>query len=124
LSVSLITSSFSHTSPAFHQGSLQSSSHQQPVQLPLAPAQGTVDTVQISELAQIQLMATRGDSAPTIAVITGLTVSAVNSDLGISTTSSSVPVAAPSGPGGGPPAFAAASPSDAAILAPMLSVLA
>ena len=124
MSVSLITSSFSHPNPAFREESLQSSSQQQPAQLPGAGAQGTVDTVQISQLAQIQLMALRGDSAPTIAVITGLTVSAVNSDLGISTTSSSVPVAAPSGPGGGPPAFAAASTSDAATLAPTLSVLA
>ena len=123
MSVSLITNSFLHPTPAFREDSLQSSSLQQPAQLPGAGPLGT-DTVQISQLAQIQLMATRGDSAPTIAVITGLTVSAVNSDLGISTTSSSVPVAAPSGPGGGPPAFAAASPSDAAILAPMLSVLA
>jgi hypothetical protein len=124
LSVSLITSSFSHPNPAFQQESLQSSSQQQPAQLPLAGAQGTVDTVQISQIAQIQLMALRGDSAPTIAVITGLTVGTVDSDLGISTSSSSVPLATPNGPGGGPPAFAAAGFSDAATLAPTLSVLA
>ena len=123
MSVSLITNSFLHPTPAFQENSLQSSSQQQPAQLPGAGPLGT-DTVQISQRAQSQLMAMRGDSAPTIAVITGLTVSAVDSDLDISTTSSSVPVAAQSSPGGGIPAFAAAGTFDAAALAPTLSVLA
>ena len=123
MSVSLITSSFLHPAPAFQENSLQSSSQQQPAQPPLAAPLGT-DTVQISQLAQIQLMALRGDSAPAIAVITGLTVGTVNSDLGISTTSSAVPVAAQSSPGGGLPAFAAAGTFDAATLGPTLSVLA
>lgn len=123
MSVSLITSSFLHPSPAFQENSLQSSSQQQPTQPPLAGPLGT-DTVQISQLAQIHLMALRGDSAPAIAVITGLTVGTVNSDLGISTTSSTAPVAAQSSPGGGLPAFAAAGTFDAATLGPTLSVLA
>jgi hypothetical protein len=85
VSISHITNSPSFLNPDVHPNSVQSSSHQQPGQLSGAGAQLTEDTVQISELAQIQQMALRGVSAPTIAGITGLMVSQVDIDLGIST---------------------------------------
>jgi hypothetical protein len=83
VSISLITNSPSYLSPDVQENSVQSSSQQQPGQLSGADAQLTEDTVQISELAQVQQMALRGVSAPTIAGITGLMVSQVDSDLGI-----------------------------------------
>jgi hypothetical protein len=86
MSVSLITNSPSYLNPDVQDHSVQSSSRQQPGQLSGADAQLTEDTVQISELAQVQQMALRGVSAPTIAGITGLMVSQVDSYLGISTT--------------------------------------
>ena len=83
MSISLITNSPSYLSPDVQENSVQSSSQQHPGQLSGADAQLTEDTVQISELAQVQQMALRGVSAPAIAGITGLMVSQVDSDLGI-----------------------------------------
>jgi hypothetical protein len=65
-------------------------------------------------------MAQLGEGASEIASSTGLSISVVDSDLGIST-SSSVPVATPGGHGGGPSPAAgheAASPSAASNAAP------
>jgi hypothetical protein len=62
---------------------VQSSSQQQPAQLPGTNVQ---DSVHLSQFAQ---MAHEGESPSVIANTTGLTVNEVDSDLGISTTSSS-----------------------------------
>jgi hypothetical protein len=107
MSTSSITSSPSYSNPAGHEESVKSSSQQQPGKLPATDTQITEDTVDLSQLAQIQQMAQLGESASSIASSTGLTVNEVDSDLGISTTSSSVPVAAPIGHGGEHPTAAA-----------------
>jgi hypothetical protein len=131
VSISSITSSPSYSNPAIQEQPVQSSS-QQPAKLPAADDQGHEDTVHLSQGAQIQQMAQQGESASAIASTTGLSASEVDSDLGISTTSSSVAVAAPSGhrgehraaapaPAGAAPA-AATSDSKAATPAPTLSV--
>ena len=86
MSISLITNSPSFLNPDVHDNSVQFSSQQQAGQLSGFGAQLNGDTVHISELAQVQQMALRGVSAPTIAGITGLMVSQVDSYLGISTT--------------------------------------
>jgi hypothetical protein len=104
VSTSPIISSLSYSNPAVNYEPVQPSSQQQPAQLPETTAQVTGDVVDLSQLAQ---MAQQGQSASVIAATTGLTVSQVDSDLGISTTSSSVAVAAPSGHGGEHPAAAA-----------------
>jgi hypothetical protein len=106
MSISSITSPLSYSNPAI-QESVQSSSQRQPVKLPAAEAQDTEDTVHLSQPVQIQQMAQQGESVSSIANATGLTLSEVDSDLGISTTSSNVPVAVPRGHGGGHPADAA-----------------
>jgi hypothetical protein len=128
VSISSITSSPSYSNPAIQEEHVQPSSQQQPAQLPETTAQVTGDVVDLSQLAQ---MAQQGQSASVIAATTGLTVSQVDSDLGISTTSSSVAVAAPSGHGGehraAAPAPAEAAPaatsdSKTATPAPTLSI--
>lgn len=82
---------FRHVSnPAIQEQDAQSSSQQQPAQLPGTDGQDPEDTVHLSQGAQIQQMAQQGESAAAIASTTGLTASEVDSDLGISTTSSSV----------------------------------
>ena len=132
MSISSITGSPSYSNPAIQEQHAQSSSQQQPAELPGTNGQDTGDTVHLSQGAQIQQMAQQGESASVIASTTGLTVSTVDSDLGISTTSSSVAVAAPSGHGGehraaatpasAAPASAATSDSKTATPAPKLSV--
>jgi hypothetical protein len=107
MSTSSITSSPSYFNPAGQEESVKSSSQQQPTKLPGAATQITEDTVDLSQLAQIQQMAQLGESASAIASSTGLTLNEVDTDLGISTTSSSVPVAAPTAHGGSHPAAAA-----------------
>jgi hypothetical protein len=84
MSISLITNSPSYLNPDVQDSFVQTSYQQQTGQISGAVAQLSGDTVQISELAQVQQMALRGVSAPTIAGITGLLVSQVDSDLGIS----------------------------------------
>jgi hypothetical protein len=106
MSTSSITSSLSYSNPAI-QESVPSSSQRQPVKPPGADTLDTEDTVHLSQPVQIQQMAQQGESVSAIANDTGLTLSEVDSDLGISTTSSSVPVAVPRGHGGGHPAAAA-----------------
>jgi hypothetical protein len=91
VSTSSIISSLSYSNPAVKEEPVQSTSQQQPAQLPGTNAQDTGEVVHLSQLAQ---MAQQGQSAPVIAATTGLTVSAVNRDLGIPTTSSSVSVRA------------------------------
>jgi hypothetical protein len=113
VSASPIISSPSYANPALHVEPVQSSSEQLPAQLSGTKAQDTEDVVQLSQLAQIQQMAQQGESASAIAGTTGLPVSEVDSDLGISTTSSSVPVAAPRGHGG--EHHAAAAPATAPV---------
>lgn len=98
-------------SPLYSNSVVQSSAPQ-PAQLPETEAPNTEDTVQLSQLAQVQQMAQQGESPSAIAGNMGLPVSQVDSDLGISTTSSSVPVATLGGHGGGESA-ASASASDA-----------
>ena len=107
MSISSITSFPSYSNPAVEDEPAQSSSYQRPAQLPGTNAQDPVDTVDISQSAQIQQLAQQGESAAAIASAYGLTVSDVDSDLGISTTSSSVPIAAPTGHGGEHPAATA-----------------
>ena len=117
MSISSITSFPSYSNPAVEDEPAQSSSYQRPAQLPGTNAQDPVDTVDISQAAQIQQLAQQGESAAAIASAYGLTVSDVDSDLGISTTSSSVPIAAPTGHGGEHPAAtapASAAPAPAA----------
>jgi hypothetical protein len=130
VSISSITSSTSYSSPAIQEQHVPSSSQPQPAQLPVSGGQDPEDTVQLSQGAQIQQLAQQGESANAIASTTGLTASEVDSDLGISTTSSTVAVPAPSGHGGGhraaaAPAAAAAPPAAAPAApapAPRLSV--
>jgi hypothetical protein len=129
VSTSAIISSLSYSNPPVNYEPVPPSSQQQPAQVPGTTAQVTGDVVDLSQLAQ---MAQQGQSASVIAATTGLTVSQVDSDLGISTTSSSVAVAVPSGHGGehhaaAAPASAAAAPaatsdSKTATPAPTLSV--
>jgi hypothetical protein len=116
VSISSINSSPSYSNPAIQEEHVQASPQQQPAQLPGTDGQDAEDTVHLSQGAQIQQMAQQGESASAIASSTGLTASEVDSDLGISTTSSSVAVAAPSGHGGehraaAAPASAAAAPA-------------
>jgi hypothetical protein len=99
VSISSITSFPSYSNPAVQEESVQSSARQARAQFPGTDTQGTAYTVHLSQLAQIQQMANQGESASAIASTYGLAVSDVDSDLGISTTSSSVPVIAPSGHG-------------------------
>ena len=73
----------------------------------------TTDTVHLSVNAQVKQLSQSGESASAIANNTGLTVTEVDSDLGITTAALSAPVAVPSG-GGGPPAAAKAAPAVAA----------
>jgi hypothetical protein len=119
VSTSPIISSLSYSNPAVNYEPVQPSSQQQPAQLPGTTSQVTGDVVDLSQ---------QGQSASVIAATTGLTVSQVDSDLGISTTSSSVAVAAPSGHGGEHHAAAAAaapaatSDSKTATPAPTLSI--
>ena len=91
MSISSITSYPSYSNAAVREEPVQSSAHQPPAQPPATSAQYAVDTVHISQAAQIQQLAQRGESASAIASAYGLSVSDVDSDLGISTTSSSVP---------------------------------
>jgi hypothetical protein len=107
-----ILSSPSYSNPAVEEEPVQSSSQQQPAQLPGINAQDIEDIVDLSQFAQ---MAHQGASPSVIASTTGLAVSEVDSDLGISTTLSSVAVAAPLAP-------AATSDSKTATPAPTLSV--
>jgi hypothetical protein len=122
-----------YSNPAIEEEDVQSSSHQRPAQVPETDSQNPEDTVHLSQGARIQQMSRQGESASAIASTTGLTASEVDSDLGISTTSSSVAVTAPSGHGGkhcaaaAAPASAAAAPaatsdSKTATPAPTLSV--
>jgi hypothetical protein len=118
VSISSITSSPSYSNPAIQEQHVQSSSQQQPAQLPGTDGQGLEDTVHLSQGAQIQRMAQQGESASAIASATGLTASEVDSDLGISTTSSGVAVTAPSGHGGEHRAAAAPASAGPASAAP------
>jgi hypothetical protein len=115
VSTSPITSSPSYSNLAVKEEPVQSSSRLQPTQLPRTDGQAPEDTVHLSQSAQIQQMAQQGESVSAIASTTGLTVNDVDSDLGISTTSSSVAVALPSGHGG---EHRAAAPAAAAPAAP------
>jgi hypothetical protein len=86
VSISPIISSPSYSNLPVRVEPVQSSSQQQPAQLPGTTARGIEDIVHLSLFAQ---MAQQGQSPSVIAGTTGLTVNEVNSDLGISTTSSS-----------------------------------
>ena len=120
MSTSPIISSPSYSNLAVIQQPVQSSSQQQQAQLSVTAAQDIEDIVQLSQFAQ---MAHQGGSPSVIASTTSLTVSEVDRDLGISTTSSSVIVAAPRGHGGeNPAAPAATSDSKTATPVPTLSV--
>ncbi|HUD56505.1 MAG TPA: hypothetical protein VMR02_14850 [Terracidiphilus sp.] len=120
MSILPISGSSSDSGPVVQQPSAQSSTQKQPAPLPGTGAQNPEDTVELTQTAQIQQMAQLGEGASEIASSTGLSISVVDSDLGIST-SSSVPVATPGGHGGGPSPAAgheAASPSAASNAAP------
>jgi hypothetical protein len=91
VSTSSIISSLSYSNPAVNYEPVQFSSQQQPAQLPGTNAQDIEDIVDLSQFAQ---MAQQGQSPTVIVATTGLTVSAVDRDLGIPTTSSSVSVRA------------------------------
>jgi hypothetical protein len=120
VSTSPIISSPLYSNLAVMEQPVQSSFQQEPAQLSGTNAQDIEDIVQLSQFAQ---MAHQGGSPSVIASTIGLTVSEVDRDLGISTTSSSVIVAAPRGHGGeNLAAPAAASDSKTATLAPTLSV--
>jgi hypothetical protein len=85
VSTSPIISSPSYSNLDFIEETVQSSSQQQPAQLPGTAAQDTGDTVHLSQFAQ---MAQQGRSPSVIAATTGLSVNQVDSNLGIPTTSS------------------------------------
>lgn len=111
MGITPVTLSPSYSDALAPEGSGSSAPQPQAVQPPAAAAQ---DTVRLSQLAQIQQMAQRGETASAIASTTGLPVSQIDSDLDLSTSSSSVVVAAPSGHGGGHAAAPAASSAPAA----------
>jgi hypothetical protein len=123
VSASSIISFLSYSNPAINYEPVRSSSQQQqPTQLPGTTTRDTEDLVHLSQFAQ---MALQGQSASVIAGATGLSVSAVDSALGVQTTSSSVTAAAPHGQGGEHPATpAATSDSKTATPAHTLSVFA
>jgi len=114
MSISPITSSSSNPNPVVPVPSVQLSSQQPPAQISVLSTQDTEDTVQLSQISQIMQMAQQGESAATIASSTGVPVSEIDSDLGISTSASSVPVAVPSGHAGGHSTAPAPSSNDAA----------
>lgn len=129
MSISPIVSSLSYSNSEVQQPSVTASSQRQPAAL--AGGQDSGYTVKISQLAQIEQMAHQGDSVSTIAGDTGLPVNQIDSDLDISTSTSSTPVialtgsarghaAAPSSASNGAPA--AAGGSQAATPASTLSV--
>jgi hypothetical protein len=89
--LSIISNPASYFNPVFEQQPVPATA-QQPV-VPAINTQSVEDSVQLSELAQILQMYQQGENATLIASSTGLTVNEVDSDLGISTTASSVPVA-------------------------------
>ena len=122
MSISSITSSPSYSNPAIQEEQVKSSSQQQPAQLPGTDGQDAEDTVHLSEGAQVEQMAQQGESASAIASSTGLTASEVDSDLGISTTSSSVAVTAPRDLGREQPAVPAAT-SDSKTATPVPTLL-
>ena len=82
--------------------------------------QNTEDSVKLSQEDQVDQMALQGESASLIAIITGLSVGEIDNDLGISTSTSSIPVASSGGHGGGHPAapVQAAAPAVASNVAP------
>jgi hypothetical protein len=88
VSTSPIISSASYSNLAVMQEPVHSSSQPQPT--PGTSAEGIEDVVDLSPFAQ---MAQQGQSPSVIASATGLAVNDVDSDLGISSTSSSVAVA-------------------------------
>jgi len=93
----------------------QSASTQEPtVTQSVFPAQEATDTVHLSVDAQVKQLSESGESASVIASNTGLTVTEVDSDLDITTSSSSTPVAAPSGSAGGHAGAAKTAPAAAA----------
>jgi hypothetical protein len=120
VSASSIISFLSYSNPAINYEPVRSSSQSR--QLPGAATRDTEDIVHLSQFAE---MALQGQSASVIAGATGLSVSAVDSALGVQTTSSSVTVAAPHGQGGEHPTTpAATSDSKTATPAHTLSVFA
>jgi len=121
VSISPITSSLSDSDPVVQQRPVYSSSQNQQLPPVGTGSQNAEDTVKLSQGAQIQQMARQGDSVSVIASSTGASVSEVDTDLGISTSTSSVPIAASGGHGGGhsaAPAQAAA-PAAASNAAPV-----
>ena len=82
MSISPIIGSLSYSNPAVEEEPVQSASQQQPAQVPGTKAQDTGDVVHLSQFTQ---MAQQGQSPSVIAATTGLTVSTVDSDLGIPT---------------------------------------
>ncbi len=101
MTISSIASSPSYPNPTGQEEPVQSSS-QQPAKPAGSDSGDALDTVHLSETAQIDQAGQQGESASVIASTFGLTVSEVDTDLGVSTASSassSVPVAAPSGQG-------------------------
>jgi hypothetical protein len=77
-----IISSLSYANPVVKEEPVQSSSQQQPAQLPGTNPPNIEDIVDLSPFAQ---MAQQGQSPTVIAATTGLTVSTVDRDLGIPT---------------------------------------
>jgi hypothetical protein len=104
VSISPITDSPSNSDPVVQQQSIQSSSQNQQGPLTGTGTQNTEDSVKLSQEAQVDQMALQGESASLIAMITGLSVGEIDNDLGISTSTSSIPVASSGGHGGGHPA--------------------
>jgi hypothetical protein len=104
VSTSPISFSSSYPAPAFFGQISQPTSGQQYAQTYGSTSSVADDTVQISQLAQIQQMVQQGDSVSIIASTTGLSVNEIDSDLGITDTGSSISIAIPSSNGGGPAA--------------------
>ena len=86
MSTSPIISSPSYSNLAVMEEPVQSASQQQPAQFPGTDAENIEDVVHLSQFAQ---MALQGGSPSVIASTTGLSVSTVDSDLGIPTASPS-----------------------------------
>lgn len=95
MSTSSTISSFSYSNPAIHHQPLRYPSQQQPTQV-AGTAKDIEDIVHLSRFAQL---VRQGQSASVIAGASGLSVSVVDRELGIPTTSPSVTVVAAQGPG-------------------------
>lgn len=101
MDISAISDTPAAIDPLVQQHTIHPSPHEQIAPLPGTGAVDTADVVQLSQGAQVQQLAMQGVGTSAIASSTGLTVTEVDTDLGITPASTSVPVAISVGHSGG-----------------------